>query len=107
MTTPTLISLLLSLLALCASIVAVSVALRGSARSLLRRYLALSERFTEIETAMEAQQGRMKSLSVRLSNARRANGEATAETAPMTERDKDEWQRKTNLEIARGLYRVR
>lgn len=106
-TIPTLLALSLSFLALCGSIVALTVALRTSGRSLSRRYIALSERLSELETAMEAQQGRMKSLSVRLSSVRRANGEAPEAPAAMTEAQKDEWQRQTNLQIARGLFRVR
>lgn len=107
MTIPTLAALSLSILGLLLSIAALSVALRSSGRSLVRRYLALSERFSELETAMEAQQGRVKSLSVRLSNAKNRNGAESESNTPMTERDKDEWQRQTNLRIARGEYRMR
>lgn len=108
MTIPMLLTWLLSAMALAGSIIALVVALRSSDRSLLKRYVELSTRFSELEAAAEAQQGKLRSMSVRLSSVVRKNpasADATPETGPMTESQKDEWQRRTNREIA--LKRLR
>jgi len=109
MTTPTLIALSLSCLGLSLSIAALFAALRSSGRTLSRRLDELSTRFSAVEDHCEAQTSRIKSIraQVNAANASRSANREPPELTPETiEAQKDEWQRRTNLAIARGELRI-
>jgi hypothetical protein len=100
----TLATWLLSCLALGASIVALRVALRSSERSHLKRLSELSERFTELDEMQTSHSAALKRLNSRISmqtlREKRANNGESDQSTSMTEADKDEWQRKMNLQLA-------
>ena len=109
MTIPTLTALSLSFLALCASIVALFVALRTSGRSLSRQLRAHSEQLSDVAHELEAINNRFRTVNSRINAAaasRKASEDAmerrTATIDP--EEEKDRWQRETNLRIARGDF---
>lgn len=116
--TPMQVALSLSGAALFASICALCVALRTSARYQLKRLYALSTRLEAVESDMTSMQdellkqlqrerarANMASLRARQKAtepgepAASSNGSAAAER---TEAEKDAWQRETNLRILRG-----
>jgi hypothetical protein len=100
----TLISWLLCISGLLLSIVALTAALRSSDRSLLKRYVELSTRFSELEAAHEAIAGKQRSMRVRLSQLSK-NPNNDDPDSPAKTTDPDEWQRRTNRELA--LRRMR
>lgn len=102
---PTAIALSLSTLGLLLSIVALFVALRSSGRSLLKRFDALSMHLSELDTQLDAQNARIKSVRSQVHAAklsRAANSEVPEIDSTGTEEAKDRWTRETNLKIARG-----
>lgn len=100
MTMLTLTPLFLSGTALLLGIYALRVALRSSDRTLAKQLSALSTRCSEVEVALETLSGRVRSMRVSIHNRDRANRAAPDPNSPMTEADKDEWQRKMNLQLA-------
>ena len=116
--TPTLLSLIG--LALCLSICALCVALRTSARSLLKRLSAHSTRLTEAEQELddhrselmsalnrERARANMASLRAKAKATERAEPEASANgSAAMTEAEKDAWQRDMNLKLLTGQVKL-
>jgi len=118
MTTLTFGLLLLSFTALGVGTAALFAARRSSARSLLPRFNALSERMTLLESYVETHQDLLKDFLRRERAAAnmkkfRERQKATEQDDPaassngsgaraMTESEKDEWQRSTNLKLLRG-----
>lgn len=98
---------LLSISALLLATAALIVALRSSDRSLYKRFAELLTRTSELESALESVQGRVKSLSVRMSLVGRAKPADPELSTPTTDAEKDEWQRRMNLKLALGQIKVR
>jgi len=107
----TLITLSLTAAALSLSIYAAVVARRTSARSLLKQLSALSMRVDSLEDDAANLERLTRNLQVRANMATmRARQKATAPeepeersgngSAPMSESEKDEWQRRMNRELA-------
>lgn len=119
--TPTLMLWLLSAVTLLASISALVASNRTSARSLLKRLSALSERLEDAEMLIadlarqlknERSRQTMRDLRHRKRTERdepeeSSNGQSAAGTRPMTEAEKDEWTRAMNYKIATGQVRLR
>jgi len=109
---------LLSVTALAVGIAALFAARRSSARSLLPRFNALCERMTLLESFVETHQDLLKDFLRRERAAAnmkkfRERQKATEQDEPvvssngsgaraMTESEKDEWQRATNLKLLTG-----
>jgi len=100
----------LSTSALLLSIYALSVARRTSDQSLAKRLSELSLQSREHAELIDQLSDKLKNLRSRVSMqahlAKKANGEAQAANGPMTEAEKDEWQREMNLKIATGQVKT-